>query len=123
MSTRSESIGKRLISGIDDLEASAANGLHSGADGARQATRVGSRWAAKHETTAARQLRLLKRRLEKETVQLSKAAGRSADRVTSAARDASASGFRYIKKNPWQAVAITAAAGLLVGALLSRRER
>ena len=123
MSTRSESIGKRLIGGIDDIEASAADGLHSGADNARKVTRLGSRWAAKHETTAARQLRILKRRLEKETAQLNKVAGRSVDWVASTARDASVTGSRYIKKNPWPAVAITAAAGLLVGALLARRER
>jgi ElaB/YqjD/DUF883 family membrane-anchored ribosome-binding protein len=123
MSTRSETIGKHLINSIDGIETSATNGLHSGADGARKVTRIGSRWAAKQETTAARQLRMLKRRLEKETAQLNKAAGKSVDWATSTARNATISGSRYIKKNPWPAVAITAAAGLLVGALLARRER
>jgi ElaB/YqjD/DUF883 family membrane-anchored ribosome-binding protein len=123
MSTRSESIGRRVIDSIDGLEASAADGLRSSADGVRKATRVGSRWAAKHETNAARQLRILKRRLEREAAQLNRAAGKSVDWVTSTARDAGVTGGRYIRKNPWPAVAVTAAAGLLVGALLARRGR
>jgi ElaB/YqjD/DUF883 family membrane-anchored ribosome-binding protein len=123
MSTRSETIGKHLISGIDEFEASAADGLRSTAETARKAARAGSRWAGKHETDAGRQLRVLKRRLEKETEHLNKAAGKSAEWLSSTARDASLLGRRYVKKNPWPVVALTAAAGLLVGALLSRRDR
>jgi ElaB/YqjD/DUF883 family membrane-anchored ribosome-binding protein len=121
MSTRSESIGKHLVDGIDDLNSSAVGALRSGADNARGAVRAGSRWAAEQESSAVRELRVLKRRLEKQTAQLTKVARKSAAWASDSAYDAAKSGRRYIKKNPWPAVAITAAAGLLVGALLSRR--
>lgn len=123
MSTRSESIGKRVINGIDDIETSAAHGLHSGANGARKLTKASSRWASRQETNAARKTRLLKRRLEKQTDHLATVAGRSIDSVTGTAREAAAASGRYIRKNPWPAVAITSAAALLVGALLGRRSR
>jgi|GEM_PF-2307827 len=122
MATRSESIGKQLLNSIDGLESGAVNGVHAGADGVRKMTRAGSRWAAQQETAAARQLRILKRRLERESRQLNKAAGRSAQWMADTARDATVTGVRYIKRNPWPAVAITAAVGLLIGALLSRRD-
>lgn len=121
MSTRSETIGKHLVDSIDGLKSSAVSTLQSGAESARGAVRAGSRWAAQQESSAARELRILKRRLEKQTDQLSRAARNSAAWAGDTAHEVARNGSRYIKKNPWPAVAITAAAGLLVGALLSRR--
>lgn len=121
MSTKSEIVGKRVIDGIDGLETSAHDGVHAGADGARQLTKASSRWAARQEAAAARKARMLKRSLDKQTVRLSKAAGKSVDAVSSTAREATTAGGRYIRKNPWSTVAIASAAAMVVGALLGRR--
>ena len=66
-------------------------------------------------------MRSLQRRLEKQTAQLSRTAGKSVDWVTDTAKNVTVGSGRYIKKNPWSAVVMTAAAALLVGALLGRR--
>lgn len=121
MSTKSELMAKRVINGIDDVEASALDGLHTSADGARQLTKAGSRWADSQETAAARQTRVLKRRLDKQAQQLSRAAGKSVDAARETAKEPVTAGERYIKRNPWRAVALTSAAALVVGALLGRR--
>ena len=44
--------------------------------------------------------------------------GNSADAVSSAAQDAVESATGYITRNPWTALAIGAAAGIAIGALL-----
>lgn len=123
MSTTSESIAKRVINGIDGVEASAHDGLHTGANGARQFTKASSRWAAKQEAAAVRKTRMLKRNLDKQTQQLTKVAGKSVDAVIETAKRSVATGERYVKRNPWRAVAITSAAALVMGALLGRRGR
>jgi ElaB/YqjD/DUF883 family membrane-anchored ribosome-binding protein len=43
------------------------------------------------------------------------------DRVQRHAKDAVAAGDNYVREQPWQAVGIAAAAGLLVGFLVARR--
>lgn len=121
MITKSEVIAKRVINGIDGVEASAHNGLHAGADSARELTRASSRWAARQETAAARKTRILKRRLERQTRELSLAAGKSIDSAVATAKESVASGERYVRQNPWRAIAITSAAALVAGALLARR--
>ncbi|MEN3297290.1 MAG: hypothetical protein V7642_6543 [Burkholderiales bacterium] len=42
-------------------------------------------------------------------------------RVTSSSKDVLESTERYVNENPWQSVGIGAAAGLIIGYLLSRR--
>lgn len=121
MSTKSEIVGKRVIDGIDGLEAGAHNGVHAGADSARQLTKTSSRWAARQETAAARKVHTLKRRLDKQAVHLNKVAGKSINAVSDTARDAATVGGRYVRKNPWSTVALASAAAMVVGALLGRR--
>jgi len=43
------------------------------------------------------------------------------ERLMSGSKDAMENADRYVQENPWQAVGIGAAAGLLVGLLLSRK--
>lgn len=121
MSTKSEIVGKRVIDGINGLEAGAHNGVHAGADSARQVTKASSRWAARQEASAARKARMLKRNLDKQAVRLNKAASKSLSAVSDTARDAATAGGRYVRKNPWTTLALASAAGIVLGALLGRR--
>jgi ElaB/YqjD/DUF883 family membrane-anchored ribosome-binding protein len=123
MSTKSEVVGKRVINGIDGAESTAHDAVHAGADGARHLTKASARWAARQEAAAARKARILKRRLDKQAVQLSKAAGKTVGAVADTARDAVTTSGRYVRKNPWPAVAIASGAALVLGALLGRRPR
>jgi len=43
------------------------------------------------------------------------------DRVSTGARDAVETTQHYVRENPWQAVGIGAAAGLVIGLLIGRR--
>jgi len=43
------------------------------------------------------------------------------DRLKSGSKEAVENADRYVQENPWQAVGIGAAAGLLIGLLLSRK--
>jgi ElaB/YqjD/DUF883 family membrane-anchored ribosome-binding protein len=47
--------------------------------------------------------------------------GTAQDRLVSGSKDAMENADRYVQDNPWQAVGIGAAAGLLIGLLLSRK--
>jgi ElaB/YqjD/DUF883 family membrane-anchored ribosome-binding protein len=47
--------------------------------------------------------------------------GAAQDRIVSSSKDAVENADRYVQENPWQAIGIGAAAGLLIGLLLGRK--
>ncbi len=121
MSTKSQEVGTALLHGIDTLESGVHDTVHAGANSARAATKVGSRWAASQETSAVRKARMLKRDLRKQAAQLQHAVNDSVETVSNTARSTVANTHRYVKHNPWTAVAIASSTALLIGALLGRR--
>lgn len=121
MSTKSQEVGTALLHGIDTLESNAHDTVHAGANSARHATKASSRWAASQETNALRKARLLKRDLRKQTAQLQRTVNDSVEMVGDKARSTVATTQRYVKHNPWTAVAIASGTALLIGALLGRR--
>lgn len=47
--------------------------------------------------------------------------GTTQERLVSGSKDAMENADRYVQENPWQAIGIGAAAGLLIGLLLGRK--
>lgn len=121
MSTKSQEVGAALLHGIDALESGVHDTVHTGANSARQATKASSRWAASQETNAIRKARLLKRDLRKQTAQLQRTVNDSVEMIGDKARSSVATTQKYVKNNPWTAVAIASGTALLIGALLGRR--
>lgn len=121
MSTKSQEVGKALLHGIDTLESGAHDTVHAGADTARKATKVGSRWAAHQETTATRKARMLKRDLSRQTAHLRRSVSDSVEMVGDKARHTLSATNQYVKRKPWTAVAVASGVALVIGALLGRR--
>lgn len=63
----------------------------------------------------------LRERVESSIHKAKSAAGAGLDSAISGAREAAQDADSYVRDNPWVAVGIAAAAGLLLGGLLSRR--
>lgn len=63
----------------------------------------------------------LRTKLEAGLTTAKKALAAGADQVQKTGRDAVAAGDHYVRDQPWQAVGLAAAAGLLVGFLVGRR--
>jgi ElaB/YqjD/DUF883 family membrane-anchored ribosome-binding protein len=121
MSTKSQEVGAALLHGIDTLESGAHDSVHAGANTARTATKIGSRWAAGQETHALQKARELKRDLRKQSAQLKRRMNESVEMVGDTARSSALSTRKYVKQNPWKALAMASGAALLIGALLGRR--
>jgi ElaB/YqjD/DUF883 family membrane-anchored ribosome-binding protein len=120
MSTKSQEVGTAVLHGIDTLESGVHDTVHAGADSARHVTKASSRWAAGQETSAIRKARMLKRDLRKQTAQLQRTVNDSVEMMGDKARSTVATTQRYVKRNPWTAMAIVSGAALLIGALLNR---
>lgn len=121
MSTKSQEVGNAVLHGIDTLESGVHDTVHSGANSARNVTKVSSRWAAGQETNAMRKARMLKRDLRKQAAQLRRTVSDSVESVGDTARSGVATTQKYVKHNPWTAMAIASGAALLIGAFLGRR--
>lgn len=121
MSTKSQEVGTALLHGIDAVESGVHDSVRAGADSARHATKATSRWAAGQETSALRKARMLKRDLRKQTAQLQRTVNDSVEMMGDKARSTVATTQRYVKRNPWTALAVASGAALLIGALLGRR--
>jgi ElaB/YqjD/DUF883 family membrane-anchored ribosome-binding protein len=121
MSTKSQAVGKAVLHGIEMLEERAHDTVHSGASSARQLTKAGSRWAGRQERAASSKVNQLKRDVTRQVKQLRKTSSELATLASGQAEQAVISGSDYIKRKPWQALAIASSAALVIGALLGRR--
>ena len=63
----------------------------------------------------------LRSRVESSITQVRSAAGEGVDTAVSGARAAAEGAGNYVRGNPWAAVGIAVAAGILIGALLNRK--
>jgi ElaB protein len=87
---------KTLSKDAEDLLQTASEGAGAGYESARE--RMKSKWLGAKENW-----------------------GTTQERLVSGSKDAMENADRYVQENPWQAIGMGAAAGLLIGLLLGRK--